>query len=455
MSQKRERILIVDDSPETREILERNLRAEGYDVVAADSVAAALRVLDRTPVDLVITDLRMPGADGLELARHVRHHHRFTGVIVVTGYATVGGAVTAMREGVEDYLAKPFSDEELTRAVRSALDKVRLRRELEEPGPADAPDGIVGQSPAMQRVYRLIARAAAVDVPVLITGESGTGKELVARAIHYRGPRAAGPFLAVNCAAIPESLIESELFGHAKGAFTGATSARQGLFVAADTGTLFLDEVAELSPIAQAKLLRALQDHQVQAVGADAARRVDVRIIAATNKDLESLARQGRFREDLFFRLHVLPIELPPLRERTGDIVLLTRHLLAQAAAGHGVPAPRITDAAMDALVRYPWPGNVRELQNLVQRLVILADSGVIDAVDLPAVMRYAAAGRGAGGAPDAPAAPDLRPLREVELDHIRSVLRSVGGNKTRAAAILGIDRKSLREKLKAASAEE
>lgn len=444
-------ILVVDDSPATCEVLERNLRADGYEVRVAGNVADAFAALERETFDLVVTDLRMPGADGMELVRHVRDHHRATGVIMVTGFATVGGAVSAMREGVDDYLPKPFSEEELRHAVSATLDKVRLRREFEDPGPVETPDGLIGESDAMRRVYRLIARAAGANVPVLITGESGTGKELVARAIHYRGPRASSPFLAVNCAAIPEALIESELFGHAKGAFTGAASARQGFFVAADGGTLFLDEVAELSPIAQAKLLRVLQDQSVQPVGEDRTRRVDVRVIAATNKDLETLARDGKFREDLFFRLHVLPIELPPLRERGDDVVLLLRHFLSTAAQQVGGPVPKPTDAAIEALRRYPWPGNVRELQNLAQRLVIFADAGVIDTVDLPAVMRYVAPVSGAQG----PAAGSLtRTLREVQVEYARAVLESVGGNKTRAAGILGIDRKSLREMLKAAEPE-
>jgi DNA-binding NtrC family response regulator len=351
-----------------------------------------------------------------------------------------------MREGAEDYLPKPFSDEELRATVRSTLMKVRLRRELEQPGPAPTPDGIVGRSEPMLRVYRLIAKAAEVDAPVLITGESGTGKELVARAIHYRGRRASGPFLGVNCAAIPETLMESELFGHTKGSFTGATAARQGFFVAADGGTLFLDEVAELSPIAQAKLLRVLQEGQVQAVGADHARGVDVRIVAATNKDLGAMANGGRFREDLFYRLHVLPIDIPPLRERGEDILVLFRHFLAAAAEAQDRAVPRVSARAARAVARYPWPGNVRELANLAQRLVILAESGVIDAVDLPESMRHTAAA----------AAPATlhRTLREVELAHIRAVLESVGGNKTKAAQILGIDRKSLREKLKAGAPE-
>ncbi len=448
MTTESARILIVDDSPATREVLERNLRAEGHEVHSAANVAAAIKVLEQAAIDLVVTDLRMPGGDGMELVRHVRDHCRGVGVIMVTGFATVGGAVSAMREGVDDYLPKPFSDEELRHAVRSALDKVRTRREVESAAPVAAPDGLIGTSPAMQRVYRLIDRAAGASVPVLITGESGTGKELVARAIHYKGPRASAPFLAVNCAAIPETLIESELFGHAKGSFTGATAARQGFFVAADGGTLFLDEVAELSPIAQAKLLRVLQEKTVQAVGADKSGTVDVRVIAATNKDLEGLAREGKFREDLFFRLHVLPIELPPLREREGDVVPLFRHFLTAAAEQDSSPAPRLTDSAVDALKRYPWPGNVRELQNLAQRLVIFAEAGVIDTVDLPTVMRYVASPPPpSSGSPSAA----HRTLRAVEVEHIRAVLESVGGNKTKAAAILGIDRKSLRERLKAA----
>jgi DNA-binding NtrC family response regulator len=321
---------------------------------------------------------------------------------------------------------------------------------MESPEPVEAPHGLIGRSPAMLGVYRLIDRAAGASVPVLITGESGTGKELVARAIHYRGPRASAPFLAVNCAAIPESLIESELFGHVKGAFTGASAPREGYFAAADGGTLFLDEVGELSAIAQAKLLRTLQERTVQAVGADRPTPIDVRIITATNRDLEGLARDGRFRQDLFFRLHVLPIELPPLRERGDDVVLLLRHFLTAASreAGDAAPAaPTLTEDALEAIQRYPWPGNVRELQNLAQRLVVFADSGVIDTTDLPEPMRTPARplGEPAHG-------PGLhRTLRDIELEHIRAVLDSVAGNKTKAAAILGIDRKSLRERLKAA----
>ncbi len=434
------RVLVVDDAAAMREIISRNLAVLGCTVRVAADVPEAVAALEAESADLVVTDMRMPGADGLDLVRTVRGRWPHTALVMVTGFATVGGAVAAMREGVSDYLAKPFSDEELEHAVRTALERHRPAPTGDggEPAPSF---GMIGQSPAMRRVYRLIERAAGARVPVLITGESGTGKELVARAIHGAGPRRGGPFVPVNAAAIPEALFESELFGHAKGAFTGAGSARQGAFVAADSGTLLLDEVGELPALAQAKLLRVLQDQRIRPVGEDRERAVDVRIIAATNRDLEAMARAGEFRQDLFFRLHVLPIELPPLRERGGDIDVLLIAFLGDAA-GDG-PVPRPSPAALDALRRYTWPGNVRELRNLAERLVVLADGGSIELDDLPEAIRIAPA-RTTGPA-------DNRPLRDVELDHIRAVLERAGGNKTRAAEILGIDRKSLREKLKAA----
>jgi two-component system response regulator HydG len=437
-----EHILVVDDSAATREILRRNLEGAGYVVHAAPGVAEAIALLEDergSSVSLVITDYRMPEADGLALVRELRSRQHRARIIMLTGFATVAGAVTAMREGVHDYLPKPFSDEELRQAVASALERLPAR--AEDPG-APSPQGMLGASPGMRRVYRLIERAAATEVPVLIHGESGTGKELVARAIHYGGRRAGEAFLAVNCAAIPDNLIESELFGHTRGAFTGAVSARPGFFIAAQGGTLFLDEIAELAPVAQAKLLRVIQERKVHPVGADAPRDADVRLVAATNKDLAALSTSGEFRQDLYFRLNVLPIELPPLRERGDDVAMLIHHFVEAAAAEHGLPQPQITPGAMEALRRYSWPGNVRELQNLVHRLVILSEGG-IDTPDLPEILLRRAP---AGTAPT-----QLRPLREVELEHVRAVLDAVGGNKTRAAQILGIDRKSLRERLKAA----
>ncbi len=430
------KVLVVDDAAPMREIISRNLVALGYAVRVAADVDGAIALLEAEPADLIVTDMRMPGADGLDLVRQVRERWPGAAIVMITGFATVDGAVKAMREGVSDYLAKPFSDEELEHAVRTAQD-----RRAPAPTRSASTYGMIGQSQAMQRVYGLIGRAAGARVPVLITGESGTGKELVARAIHDAGPRSKGPFVAVNAAAIPESLFESELFGHAKGAFTGASTARRGAFMAAHGGTLLLDEVGELPPLAQAKLLRVLQDQRIRPVGEDREHAVDVRIIAATNRDLDAMARAGEFRQDLFFRLHVLPIELPPLRERDGDVSRLLEAFLDDAAGDDA--APTLTPDALAALDGYAWPGNVRELRNIAERLVVLADGGRIDLDDLPDAIRTAPA-RQARVADD-------RPLRDVELDHIRAVLQRAGGNKTRAAEILGIDRKSLREKLKAA----
>jgi DNA-binding NtrC family response regulator len=437
-----DRILVVDDSVSTLKVLERNLVSQGYAVITATSVAQAIDLLEDTPVDLVVTDLRMPKRDGLQLIRHVRSNHPDAGVIMITGFASIGSAVSAIREGAENYLSKPFTEDELRAAVDKALQNVHLRRAVNGSSPEDTPPpmGLIGESPAMRRVYDLVSRAAAVNATVLISGESGTGKELVARAIHYGSSRRVAPFIPVNCAGIPEGIVESELFGHVKGAFTHATVSRSGLFGAADRGTIFLDEISELAPSTQAKLLRTLQEQEVQTVGADRPRKVDVRIIAATNKDLTLLVGSGAFREDLFYRLHVLTIDLPPLRERGDDILLLIRHFLARLSPQADRPVPRLTDRAIEALRAYPWPGNVRELQNLLQRLTILTDGDEIDATALPPAMRFAVPReRGL-----------LRTLADVEREHIEAVLASVGGNKTRAAEILGINRKSIREKLKA-----
>jgi len=442
MSTRQDHVLVVDDSVSTLKVIERNLDAQGYTVVTATDVASAIELLENTVFDLVVTDLRMPKVGGLDLIRHVRSNFPDCGIIMITGFASIGSAVTAMQAGAEDYLPKPFTDEELLTAVRGALQKVHLRRAA-KPAADEAPPpphGMIGDSSAMRRVYELIRRAAAAEATVLITGESGTGKELVARAVHYGGPRASAPFVPVNCAGIPEALVESELFGHVKGAFTSATSNRAGLFAAAEGGTIFLDEIGELAPATQAKLLRVLQEREVQTVGTDRARSIDVRVITATNKDLAALVARGAFREDLFYRLHVVTIDLPPLRERGDDVLLLTRHFLARLSQQAGRPMPTLTNRALDALRAYSWPGNVRELQNLLQRLVILTDGDELDVTVLPTVMRFSV--------PREPRSLD-RTLAEIEREHIEAVLASVAGNKTRAAAILGINRKSLREKLK------
>lgn len=439
-----ERILVVDDAPDTVEVIQRNLQARGYRVYTAPAVADAVRLLEQSPVELVITDLKMPKVGGRELVRHVRENYPDMEVMMITGYPSIESAVDAVKMGAEDYLAKPFTDEELSAAVERAMEKLRVRRATRPDAfrsPA-APAGLIGESPAMRKVLAAIAKAAPSSATVLITGESGTGKELVARAIHYSSPRATAPFVPVNCAAIPETLIESELFGYVKGAFTGATETRAGFFQTADGGTIFLDEVSATSPSMQARLLRVLQEKSVSMLGSARPRQVDVRVVAATNKRLKDLVDKESFREDLYFRLNVLTIDLPPLRDRDDDVLLLIRHFSRVFADDAGKPAPAFTDAALDILRRYRWPGNVRELENVMQRLVVMAESSRIDVPDLPELMRFSAA---AG-----PGLPGLdRTLAAVEAEHIRNVLASVGGNRTRAAEILGIDRKTLREKLK------
>jgi len=437
---EKERILVVDDVPDTLEVIQRTLAPEGYRVLTASSVVEAIKILDQAAVDLVVTDLKMPKVGGLDLVRYVRENCEDTEVMMITGYGTIRGAVEAVKTGAEDYLLKPFTDQELIGAVRGALDKLHMRRAA-RPRPARAMQdsyGLLGESEAMHQILRALAKAASTSVTVLISGESGTGKEVAARAIHYDSPRASAPFVPVNCGGIPESLLESELFGHVKGAFTGAVETRAGFFQTADGGTIFLDEVGDTSPSMQAKLLRVLEDKKICMVGSSRLREVDVRIVAATNRDLPGLVKKGAFREDLFYRLNVLTISLPPLRERGTDVLLLARHFENVIAQELGKPPPRFTDGALQVLKDYHWPGNVRELQNVVHRLVVMSEGDTIDVTDMPSLMRFSV-----------PAAAGLdRTLAQVESEYIRNVLASMGGNKTRAARALGIDRKTLRRKL-------
>lgn len=440
-SPTKERILIVDDSGTTLEVLQRNLTAEGYQVFTAPGVAEAVEILEGTALDLVITDLKMPKVSGLDLVRHVRENFKDTEVMMITGYPSIEGAVNAIKTGAEEFLAKPFTDEELLSAVQRALDKLKVRRSgrtaLGHVVPAHK--GFIGHSRVMQDVFVAIGKGASTSATVLITGESGTGKELAARAIHYGGPRSSAPFVPVNCGGIPEALLESELFGHVKGAFTGADESRAGFFHAADGGTIFLDELSDMSLAMQVKLLRVLQDKEVCMVGSNRSRKVDVRILAATNRDLQGLVRKGLFREDLFYRLNVITVFIPPLRERGDDILLLARHFVTKFAAESGRSPRRFSDKALQSLRSYNWPGNVRELENVVQRLVVMTDGDVIEVPDLPDLCRFSALReRGL-----------TRTLAEVEAEYIRNVLASVDGNKTRAAELLGIDRKTLREKLR------
>ena len=436
-----ERILVVDDSGTTLEVLQRNLTAAGYRVFTAAGVAEAVEILEGAALDLVITDLKMPKISGLDLVRHVRENFKDTEVMMITGYPSIEGAVNAIKTGAEEFLAKPFTDDELLSAVKRALEKLKVRRSRNTtPGHVvPAHKGFIGDSRVMQDVFVAIDKSASTSATVLITGESGTGKELAARAIHYGSTRSSAPFVPVNCGGIPEALLESELFGHVKGAFTGADESRAGFFHAADGGTIFLDEVSDMSLAMQVKLLRVLQDKEVCMVGSNRSRKVDVRILAATNRDLQGLVRKGLFREDLFYRLNVITIFIPPLRERDDDILLLAHHFVTKFAAESGRSPRRFSDKALQSLRSYNWPGNIRELENVIQRLVVMTDGDAIDVPDLPDLCRFSAL-RKTGF---------TRTLAEVEAEYISNVLASVDGNKTRAAELLGINRKTLREKLR------
>jgi len=440
-SPEKERILIVDDSATTLEVLQRNLVAAEYQVFITQAVPEAIEILKGTPMDLVITDLKMPRVSGLDLVRHVRENFKDTEVMMITGYPSIEGAVTAVKTGAEEFLSKPFTDEELLSAVRRALDKLKMRRSwhtaLDQM--ISAHRDFIAESNIMHRVFTAIGKASRTSATVLISGESGTGKELAARAIHYGGARSSAPFVPVNCGGIPEALLESELFGHVKGAFTGAVESRAGFFHAADGGTIFLDEVSDMSPAMQVKLLRVLQDKEICMVGSNKTRKVDARILAATNKDLQGLIQKGLFREDLFYRLNVITIFMPPLRERGDDVLLLARHFAAKFSIGLGNPSPHFSNKSLRCLREYNWPGNVRELENVIHRLVVMTDGDLIDVPDLPSLMRFSALRR----------VGFTRTLAEVEAEYISNVLASVGGNKTRAAEILGVDRKTLRQKLR------
>ena len=440
-SSKKESILVVDDAPDTLEMLQRNLLSRAYQVFTASSVAEAIRLLESAAVDLVITDFKMPKVSGLDLIKHVRENYKDTEVIMITGYATIEGAVKAVKTGAEEYLAKPFTDEELFSAVRKALDKLHIRKASRIKPRKKLPIvyGLIGESEVIQKIFDDIDKAAKIPATVLITGESGTGKELVARAIHYSSPRASAPFVPINCGGIPEELLESELFGYVKGAFTGAFDSRAGFFQTAEGGSIFLDEISETSPSMQVKLLRVLQDKEIYMLGSRRPQKVDVRILAATNKDLLSLLKKGAFREDLYYRLNVINISAPPLRERGDDILLLANHFIKKFSKELDKPVPRFSDQALQVLKNYNWPGNVRELENLIQRLLVMTDGEIIDIPDLPPFLRFSALREKGLN----------RTLEEVISEFILNVLESVGGNKTKAAKILGISRKTLRNKLK------
>jgi two-component system response regulator AtoC len=437
------RILVVDDDQSSRELLARILTSAGHLVTALSDGREAVAALDAgDPPDLVVSDIRMAEMDGLQVIDAFRERAPETPVILVTAFGNIDGALEAIRRGAADYLSKPYDVDAIKLVVARALqhralamENRALRRGLRD---RFRLENVVGRSEAMLQVYKTAARVASTDATVLIQGESGTGKELVARAIHAASPRASGPFVAVDCGAIAEGVLESELFGHTRGAFTGAQAARRGLFEEAHHGTLFLDEIGDVGPNLQARLLRALQEGTIRRVGANDPISVDVRIVAATNRDMDAAVKQGTFRADLYYRLHVVSIRIPPLRERREDIPLLAEHF----AQKHGRPeGSAISPEAREILVAYDWPGNVRELENAVARALALNPSGVVIPEDLPDAIRLAQT----ESAPVPLPPPGDRPtLAELERRYASQVLGETGGNKTRAAEILGIDRKTL-----------
>jgi len=441
-------ILVVEDDSAMRDLIAKVLEPLPANIVAARGAQQALDCLENQEVAVVVTDLRMPEIDGLEVMRFAKKCDALTSVVVITGHATIESAVEALKGGAYDYLRKPFEPDELRRMIERALEINQLNREnirLREQNRVftDA-DGLVGKSRAIEDVHRLITASAGYDCCVLITGESGTGKEVVAKQIHVRSQRHSRRFVALNCAAIAENIIESELFGHQKGAFTGADRVRTGLFESADGGTLFLDEINNASLSLQAKLLRVLQDGTFFRVGDTEPRRVDVRLLAATNKPLPGLVERGEFRADLYYRLKVIEIEIPPLRSRKNDIPFLANYFLARHAARLKKPVKGLSTRALSALLRHDWPGNGRELENVVQRMIILADTEVIDVDVLPPELLEAKE--------SAHRAVDFvspQSLEEIEAYFIAKTLRETNGNRAAAAQILGIDKSTLWRKIK------
>jgi DNA-binding NtrC family response regulator len=438
------RILVCEDDKVARELLVEILDREGYQVEAHATGDEAVARAGKQDYDLVISDVRMgEGAGGMEVLAAFQKAAQQTPVILITAFGDVSGAMQAIQKGAYDYVSKPFNVTELSETVRRALERSRLleeNRALRKKVGAEEPriESIVGRSPQMLDVYKMVARVAPTMSTVLVVGESGTGKELVARAIHTHSPRAGGPFVAVNCTALTESLLESELFGHAKGAFTGAVAPRRGLFEEAQGGTLFLDEIGDVGGKMQAQLLRVLQEGEIRRVGGNEAVKVDVRVVAATNRELEHEVAQERFREDLYFRINVVTIRLPALRERPTDIPLLARHFLLKYAARERRADTSIAAEAMSALERYPWPGNVRELENVIERALALSKDGVVLVSDLPPEVP------GIQAVPPPGLVDDRPTLSELERRYIQLILNETGGNKKKAAEILGIDRRTL-----------
>jgi DNA-binding NtrC family response regulator len=435
-------ILIVDDDEITCNLLEEVLSKEGYVVDKALNGREAIDKGENKPYDVVLTDIRMIDVDGMEVLRAYRQKSPDSIIIMMTAFGSIETAIRAIKEGAYDYVSKPFKLDEIKLTIRRALEQKRLLQEnlfyRQELITKYKLENIVGRSPQMLQVYKTVARVAESRSTVLIAGESGTGKELVARAIHFNSPRSSKPYVAVDCGSLAETLLESELFGHVRGAFTGAVTNKKGLFEEADNGTCFLDEVGDISLAMQAKLLRVIQEHEIKRVGGTETTKIDVRIIAATNKNLEELVAEKKFREDLFYRLNVVSIHLPPLRERLDDIPFLADHFLRKYAAENEKPVSRISAEVLDLLLRYQWPGNVRELENVIERAVTLSPHSLILPEDLPRRLRVEPSEISATSLPSQVS------LTELEKIYIKKVLEETGGNKKRAAYILGIDRRTL-----------
>jgi DNA-binding NtrC family response regulator len=440
---RRPRVVVVDDDESARVSLATLLRQEGFDVVLAEDGPAALARVQEAPTDILVTDLRMPGMDGLELLRRAREVLPDLAVVVMTASTEVDTAVRAMKEGAEHYLTKPLQFDELVLVLHRAIESRRLRGETTELRARLKHrlhfDNIVGSSPAMQEVFNVIEQVAGAKASVLITGESGTGKELVAQAIHQNSPRATAPFVKLHCASLAETILESELFGHEKGAFTGAMGRREGRFMQADGGTLFLDEIGEISGNIQVKLLRFLQDKTFERVGGNETLKVDVRILAATNRDLASEVANGRFREDLYYRLNVVDIEVPPLRARPGDLLPLATHFLQRFAKENDKPVEGFAEDAVKRILTYRWPGNVRELENIIERAVVLCDEPILTARHLPEGVGTAA--RGGMHVPGST-------MSEIERHAIVTTLEACGASTTKAAEMLGISVRKIQYKL-------
>ena len=439
MQFRKENILIVDDDIHILELLQRHLQSWNYHAYKAISVKEAVAILRDTNIDLLITDLKMPEVDGFELIKFVSEHYPKLPKLVVTGYPSVQDSLAVIKSGVVAYLTKPFTKDELKSAMDNALSKSELN-ETSSSNPQEYKKSygeIIGASEKINEVIQIIERVKNNKATIFIKGESGTGKELVARAIHYQGKFSRAPFIAVNCGGIPENLLEAELFGYTKGAFTGAETNRNGFFQAADGGTIFLDEIGNASLAVQSRLLRVLQEKEVVKVGSQKAEKIDVRIIAATNSDLKDMIKKESFREDLFYRLTVVEIEVAPLRERKEDIPLLVDKFLFKYGVEYKDGFVKINPEALAILSRYDWPGNIRELENVIQRAVIMSDKS-IEVEHLPDTLKFNI------DFPDE----KLLPLKEIEKRHIQKVLNATNNNKTKAAEILGIDRKTIRQKL-------